>query len=100
MNCPKCGKEMEEGYIYSGVRTTPILYYPKGLKPTFWQYGFSKKRFFKEGRLSIECDRKETMYQIRLHGHRAIAYVCKDCRIGFFEYDPELPEKPKEDWYR
>ena len=87
MNCPKCGKEMEQGYLYSPHRQVPIIYGPQNIKyPSFKIY--AKPGDYRDlGLLDIESGTKETIANVRRH--RVIAYICKECRTGVFEYDED-----------
>lgn len=90
MKCPKCGKEMDEGYLYSPHRQVPIIYGPYNVKfPNFKIY--SRAGDYKDlGLLEIESGAQKTIANISRH--KVKAYICKECRTGVFEYDEENTE--------
>lgn len=68
--CPKCGKEMEKGYIYA----------PRDI---MWADDDRKK--------SIGIgDEKLLSNGLSFNFKKVPAYRCKDCNIAAFEYDPSM----------
>ena len=89
MNCPKCGKEMEDGYLYSPHRLGPVFYQPKRLKLPWPGWFIKPKRFRESGCINIESGYQDLPLNYSFRGHRAVAYICKECRTGIFEYDED-----------
>ena len=73
MNCPKCGKEMEPGWIYGGRGRTP------------WrQMRWSPK----QGKAPLLPGREDVTL---VRGGAPAACICKTCRIVILEYEDASP---------
>ena len=68
MNCPKCGRPMQDGYIYSWAQ--PVQWAPDGVKPSF---------------MMAKVMRGGVLLREKRHGminrHQAEAYHCPDFRL-------------------
>lgn len=71
MSCPKCGKEMKSGYIYS-------------VREILWTKN-DKNRIF--GFL----DENETLVGMPIFkSKKVVAYRCEECKIASFEYETQI----------
>ena len=86
MNCPKCGKELEPGYIYEVRKDCGPFWLPEGAKLRT-HIITNKNTFKKEGGFFLEKD--PLAVKLR-EGHRIPACICRDCQTGIFEF--EIPE--------
>ena len=87
MNCPKCGKEMEEGFLYSPHRQSPLFFQPKDVKLPWPGWVFNQQKFHESGCINIESDHQHQFLGYSIRGHRTRAFICKECKTGIFEYD-------------
>ena len=91
MNCPKCNKPMETGFLYGNRNDVGPYWLPEGVKRPgviFDKYAFSDR-----GGFFLEKD----PLAIRLTGgHKVLTYICRDCKMGVFEYEGDDQIKVEE----
>ena len=79
MDCPKCGKAMETGYLLGSRRDLPIYWLPKEHKDDFFIY--TDKAVYKRDGLVWD---KGFLEQPLLE-----TYICRDCGIGMFTFNTD-----------
>ncbi|MBQ6671346.1 MAG: hypothetical protein IJM80_06955 [Firmicutes bacterium] len=81
--CPKCGKPMEKGHLFSNTIHT-VVYWMPGDKRPYWHgvrmFLYDVKNM---GGELITGDRPDN--KCMLNGFSSDAYYCRDCRCGYFE---------------
>ncbi len=78
MKCPKCGEEMEEGFVFpfSPAGSHSIVWSQKEPKDIGWMLGFPKE-WTKLAERYILTDRKKWLRK---------GFRCPNCRLVTFEY--------------
>lgn len=79
MKCPKCGQEMEEGYVTLTSSENAHLYWSSEELPGFWERVKGKKVWKERVTLMHKGFFSEVNQQIK--GSR-----CANCRLVIFEY--------------
>lgn len=82
MRCPKCGGEMEKGYLESHRRDIGLTWYPESRKRPF-NYVFTESYVERKGGVILN-DPGFGFGQMTVP-----AWLCRGCRVGLFTWDEE-----------
>ncbi len=77
MDCPKCGKSMENGYLIGGNVNVPIFWLPEAHKDSFFLY--TDNAVLKRNGIVFD---KHFLSKPRLE-----ACVCRTCGVGMFTFE-------------
>lgn len=79
MDCPKCGKPMEHGYLIGTSASVPIFWLPEAHKYPFFLY--TDNAVLKRNGIIFET---ELLKRTRLE-----TYVCRACGVGNFTFETQ-----------
>lgn len=78
MDCPRCGKRMENGYLVGANVNVPLFWLPEEHKDSFFLY--TDDAVWKRNGLVFE---KEVLERPLLETH-----ICRSCGIGMITFHP------------
>ena len=76
MDCPKCGKTMENGHLWGHRREMPIFWLPEEHKNSFFMY--TDNAVLKRDGLVFDKDFLEVP--------RLETCICRNCGVGMFVF--------------
>ena len=83
ITCPKCGKPMEKGHLFSSTIQTGIYWMPGNERPYYHGVKMFLSDIKDKGGDRITGEYPDEKW--KLSGYSADAYYCRECRCGFFE---------------